>query len=101
MGDSIQFTCPQCGAPLEADAEAAGQVQRCPDCGGEAEVPQAPVEVVHVTAVPVDEEHTSARSFEFGTVRSYNLSPAGCQIGCIALLVLMGAGCAGLLGLFS
>jgi DNA-directed RNA polymerase subunit RPC12/RpoP len=37
---AIEFKCPHCEKPLQADDQMAGQKAKCPGCGKELEVPQ-------------------------------------------------------------
>jgi hypothetical protein len=39
VGAEVHFECRTCGQPIAADAEAAGQEFRCPECGETLEVP--------------------------------------------------------------
>jgi predicted RNA-binding Zn-ribbon protein involved in translation (DUF1610 family) len=40
VGAEVHFECRTCGQPMAADAEAAGQEFRCPECGETLEVPR-------------------------------------------------------------
>src|SRR5262249_46319192 len=39
---SLQLNCPHCRAPVPADAAQPGQIVRCPGCGTELRIPEAP-----------------------------------------------------------